>query len=63
MAVTTIGTHENRCQQRLSVGGCKQVDNPARSFCQPTSGRRMEVEMEWFLVLVVLVLVVAFTFS
>jgi len=32
-------------------------------FAKPLRGGVMEVEMEWFLVLVVFVLVVAFTFS
>jgi hypothetical protein len=45
----------------LAVG--RDGSKPSQSFCQPNSGRRMEVEMEWFLVLIVLVLVVCFTFS
>jgi hypothetical protein len=36
VAVTTIGTHTNRRQQRLVVGGCKQVKILSDPFLFPT---------------------------
>jgi hypothetical protein len=41
----------------------EQLSKVADPFANPIRGGVMEVEMEWFLVLVVFVLVVAFTFS